>query len=142
MPCPHALPVPPLGFRFYNLEVIASRISAKPAHKRAFLSFTHIQNGSSFCKEAGPFCFVRSLGDFMMQAQNTLLRFSQLNIKRTSLYRMIAQGLWTKPVKLGPRASGWPLHEVEALNAARISGKSPDDIRGLVQNLEAERKTA
>jgi prophage regulatory protein len=37
---------------------------------------------------------------------------------------------------------GWPASEVEALNAARISGKSNSEIRNLVVNLEAARKTA
>jgi prophage regulatory protein len=37
---------------------------------------------------------------------------------------------------------GWPASEVHALNAARISGKSEDEIRDLVTKLEAARKTA
>jgi hypothetical protein len=52
------------------------------------------------------------------------------------------QGLWTKQVKLGPRAVGWPAHEVAALNAARIAGKTDDEIRALVVKLHAARKNA
>jgi prophage regulatory protein len=59
--------------------------------------------------------------------------------KRSSHYRRIQQGLWTKPVKLGPRAVGWPAHECEVLNAARIAGKSEQEIRQLVIELEAAR---
>lgn len=58
------------------------------------------------------------------------------------LYKDIREGLWTHPVPLGRRAVGWPLHEVQTLNAARIAGKTDDEIRELVAELEAERKTA
>ena len=42
---------------------------------------------------------------------------------RSTLYKNIKEGLWTRPVSLGPRAVAWPAHEVAALNAARIAGK-------------------
>jgi len=61
---------------------------------------------------------------------------------RSTLYLRISQGLWTKPVRLGERSRGWPAHEVEAINAARIAGKSEDEIRALVVMLEAARKSA
>lgn len=61
---------------------------------------------------------------------------------RSTIYLRIAQGLWTKPVSLGARAVGWPAGEIAALNAARIAGKSEDDIRVLVTKLEAARKLA
>lgn len=44
-------------------------------------------------------------------------------------------------MSLGPRCVGWPAHEVAALNAARIAGKSDDEIRILVQELESARKS-
>jgi prophage regulatory protein len=52
----------------------------------------------------------------------------------------ISQGLWTKPVSLGPRAVGWPATEIESLNAARISGKTDTEIRDLVELLHTRRK--
>lgn len=61
---------------------------------------------------------------------------------RSTLYLRISQGLWTKPVSLGGRTVGWPASEVAALNAARIAGKTDDEIRALVKKLEAERKAA
>lgn len=61
---------------------------------------------------------------------------------RSTLYLRIAQGLWPKPVRLGARAVGWPAHEVAAINAARIAGKSDAEIRALVTKLEAARKAA
>ena len=60
-------------------------------------------------------------------------------LSRSTLYLRIAQGLWPKPVKLGPRAVGWPESEVARMNAARIAGKSTEDIRQLVRDLEAAR---
>ena len=59
---------------------------------------------------------------------------------RSTIYLRIAQGLWPKPVSLGARAVGWPAREVWALNAARVAGKSDDDIRALVTRLELERQ--
>jgi prophage regulatory protein len=59
---------------------------------------------------------------------------------RSTIYLRIAQGLWTKPVKLGARSVGWPENEIAALNAARIASKSDDEIRNLVKQLEAARK--
>jgi len=67
---------------------------------------------------------------------------SEAGYSRSTIYLRIAQGLWTKQVSLGPRCVGWPRHEVAALNAARIAGKTDEEIRALVVKLEAARKTA
>ena len=67
---------------------------------------------------------------------------SESGLSRSTIYLRIAQGLWTKPVSLGARAVGWPSSEVAAINAARIAGKSDDEIRALIVKLEAARKTA
>lgn len=61
---------------------------------------------------------------------------------RSTLYLRISQGLWPRPVALGARAVGWPASEVTALNAARIAGRSDDDIRRLVAKLAAARDNA
>lgn len=66
----------------------------------------------------------------------------QSGLSRSTLYMRIAQGLWTKPISLGARAVGWPSGEVTAINAARIAGKTDDEIRALVVKLEAARKSA
>lgn len=60
---------------------------------------------------------------------------------RSNLYLQMSQRLWTKPVRIGPRAVGWPLHEVDALIAARVAGRSDDEIRKLVAELEEARLT-
>lgn len=65
---------------------------------------------------------------------------SESGLSRSTLYLRIAQGLWTKPVSLGGRTVGWPACEVAALNAARIAGRTDEEIRAVVRKLEAERK--
>jgi prophage regulatory protein len=61
-------------------------------------------------------------------------------LSRSTVYLRITQGVFTHPVSLGGRAVGWPAHEVAALNAARIAGKSETEIRDLVVKLQAARK--
>lgn len=56
-----------------------------------------------------------------------------------SIYNAIRAGLWTTGVAIGQRAKGWPDYEVDAINAARIAGKSDDQIRELVKALHAKR---
>jgi prophage regulatory protein len=56
-----------------------------------------------------------------------------------SIYNLIREGLWTKPVLIGRRSVGWPDDEVRALNAARIAGKNDDEIRELVNRLHSKR---
>ncbi len=61
---------------------------------------------------------------------------------KSKLYDLISKGLWTKPIKLGKHASGWPDYECDILNAARIAGTSEEETRTLVRKLEAARATA
>ena len=76
---------------------------------------------------------------------NTIVRRKQVQAEtgysRSTIYLRIAQGLWPKPVGLGPRAVGWPAREVTAINAARIAGHTDEAIRRLVSDLEAHRRT-
>lgn len=75
----------------------------------------------------------------------TILRLpavkSACGLSRSTVYLRISQGLWPKPVSLGARTVGWPAAEVAAVNAARIAGKSDEEVRQLVAKLEASRKT-
>jgi len=77
---------------------------------------------------------------------HTILRIpaaqTQSGYSRSTIYLRITQGLWPRQISLGPRAVGWPATEIEALNAARISGKTDDEIRLLVLKLESARKAA
>lgn len=61
---------------------------------------------------------------------------------RTSHYRDVRSGLYTKPVHIGANSIAWPESEVEALNAARIAGKTDDEIREMVSKLHAQRQMA
>lgn len=76
----------------------------------------------------------------------TILRLpavkSESGLSRSTLCLRITQGLWTKPISLGGRSVGWPAIEVITLNAARIASKTDDEMRALVQTLEADRKKA
>jgi prophage regulatory protein len=56
-----------------------------------------------------------------------------------SIYNAIKAGLFTKPVPIGQRSVGWPANEVQAINAARIAGKSEAEIRELVVRLHTRR---
>jgi len=74
----------------------------------------------------------------------TILRRNQVQAEtgysRSTIYLRIAQGLFPKPVSLGPRAVGWPAREVAALNEARISGVPDAELRTLVQSLVRARR--
>lgn len=63
----------------------------------------------------------------------------QTGKSRSSIYRDIQSGLITAPVSIGARSIGWPESEIAALNAARIAGKSDDEIKSLVKKLIAQR---
>jgi prophage regulatory protein len=73
----------------------------------------------------------------------TILRRKQVEAltgySRSTIYLRISQGLFVRPVSLGARAVGFPAGEVDALNAARIAGRSEAQIRALVAALEAAR---
>lgn len=60
----------------------------------------------------------------------------------SSIYNAIIRGLFTKPVRIGQRAVAWPSEEVHAINAARIAGKSEDEIREVVSHLHSARNGA
>jgi prophage regulatory protein len=77
---------------------------------------------------------------------HTILRLPAVKattgLSRSTIYLRIGQGVFTHPVSLGGRAVGWPAHEVNSLNAARIAGKPETEIRVLVAKLEAARAAA
>lgn len=80
------------------------------------------------------------------QEKPTILRQKQVGVRiglsRSTMYLRIQEGTFTKPVKIGTRAVGWPSDEVAAINAARIAGKTDEEIRDLVAMLEMNRKIA
>jgi len=74
----------------------------------------------------------------------TILRMPAVKVEtghrsHASIYNAIKAGTFTKPVQIGLRSVGWPSDEVNAINAARIAGKSESEIRELVSRLHAKR---
>ena len=75
---------------------------------------------------------------------SAILRIPQVTARtghrsHTSIYEAIRAGLFTTGVAIGQRARGWPEDEVDAINAARVAGRSDEQIRELVKRLHAKR---
>ena len=64
---------------------------------------------------------------------------TETGLGRSSIYAQIKDGLWTRPIRLGLRAVGWPADECHAIIAARVAGRNGDEIRALVRDLEKAR---
>ena len=62
-----------------------------------------------------------------------------MRLSKASCYNRVNARLLTRPVKVGQRLSAWPSNEIEAVNKATIAGKSADEIRSLVADLERQR---
>lgn len=79
----------------------------------------------------------------MFNSDSKLLRIKSVvqltGNSRPTIYLRQIQGLWPKPVRLGPRMVAWPANEVQAINDARIAGKSDEEIKSLVKALESKR---
>jgi len=75
--------------------------------------------------------------------QPSLIRMKQVEaktgLKKSMQYDLISKGLFPKPISIGGRAVAWIESEVDAINAARIAGKSEDEIRELVKALKEKR---
>jgi prophage regulatory protein len=75
----------------------------------------------------------------------TLLRMPDVTaataLAKPTLYRQMKSGLFPRPVKLG-RVSAWPSDAVNAVITARIAGKSDDEIRTIVADLQHKRSAA
>jgi len=52
----------------------------------------------------------------------------------------VREGVMTSPIKPSKRLCFWPEYEVAIINAARIAGRTPAELRELVQQLHAKRK--
>lgn len=66
----------------------------------------------------------------------------RLGHKRSSTFRKIAAGLLPPPVRLGPNSKAWGEHEIDAIAAALLAGKSDAELRELVQRIVAARQVA
>jgi prophage regulatory protein len=63
------------------------------------------------------------------------------NRSRSSTYVDIQEGRLTPPVRTGKKGSAWPDYEIDQLIAADIAGASEVEIRALVVELLAARKS-
>lgn len=93
--------------------------------------------------QRGPFCFA-GCGVAFEEISMAIWRIETCKAEagyrsNASIYNLIREGLWTKPVLIGQRSVGWPDDEVRALCAARIAGKTDDEIRELVSRLHLKR---
>ena len=59
---------------------------------------------------------------------------------RSMLYYLVSQGLYPKPIKIGVRAVAWISAEVEAIGQARIAGKSIEEMKNLISQLQIARQ--
>lgn len=61
---------------------------------------------------------------------------------RSTWHAWQKKGLIPTGVKVGPRAVRYPVNEINAVVAARVAGKSDDEIKALVIRLVEERQVA
>ncbi len=62
-------------------------------------------------------------------------------LSRSTLHLRIKQGLFVPPISLGARAVGWLSTETDTILAAMVAGKSQAEIKQVVCQLIAARKT-
>ena len=73
-----------------------------------------------------------------------ILRLPEVKRRRgfradASVYNEVRDGLFTTGIAIGQRSKGWPDYEIDAINSARVAGKSDAEIRNLVKVLHAKR---
>jgi prophage regulatory protein len=64
----------------------------------------------------------------------------RLSKSRSAIYDDIAKGTFPRPISLGGRRVGWSESEIDAIIRARIAGKTEDEVRQLVIDLQDGRK--
>ena len=67
---------------------------------------------------------------------------ARTGLSRSTVYLRISEGTIPRPLSLGGRAVGWPDYEIDAINHARIQGKSDDEIRVLVATMIRAREVS
>lgn len=74
--------------------------------------------------------------DPMMKMPAVILAVAR---SRSNLYRCIKERTFPKGIKMGNDRVAWFMSEIRAINAAYAAGKSEDEIKALVIELEAAR---
>ena len=76
--------------------------------------------------------------------KHSLIRRKEVEVKtglkHSMIYDLIKKGELVGPIKIGERAVAWIESEIDVINAARIAGKSSDEIRELVETLTTSRQ--
>jgi prophage regulatory protein len=82
----------------------------------------------------------------MAHCINRIVRISEIcdriGVCRSTYYNWVKDGLLPEPIAVGSRLRGMPESELDRLLAAQIAGRSDAEIKGLVKELKAARKTA
>ncbi|PJK15324.1 hypothetical protein CO613_01030 [Lysobacteraceae bacterium NML07-0707] len=64
---------------------------------------------------------------------DALLRLPEVQslagLSRSGIYRLVRLGRFPKPVKVGSKASAWPLSEVQAWITARIAARDTKEVQ-------------
>jgi len=65
---------------------------------------------------------------------------AKTGLKKSMVYDLVKKGELVSPIRIGERAVAWISSEIDAINAARMVGKSTDEICELVKILTAKRQ--
>ena len=80
------------------------------------------------------------MDEISLQRANVVCK--RLSRCRATIHSDVRQGTLTPPIAIGRRWSAWPSDEIDAIARARIAEFTDDDLRALVKDLVAKRKTA
>lgn len=73
---------------------------------------------------------MRDSADSLLRRHDALLRRADVELltglSRSSIYRLISEGSFPRPVKVGERAVRWPASAIEAWRAARPATVAED----------------
>jgi prophage regulatory protein len=81
-------------------------------------------------------------GGHMLTMMRTLAVAEARGCSRSQLYVDVDAGLVTPPIKRSVNINVWPSTEIESINRLEASGASREELRGLVQELMAQRAQA
>ncbi len=62
-----------------------------------------------------------------------------IGLKKSAVYKMVNDGVLTKPIKMGKKVSLWPDYEIQTIIDAIIENRNQDELKTLVNNLMESR---
>lgn len=78
---------------------------------------------------------------FNLAIERAAQAFRRYGKAKTAAYCDIQAGLFPPQIRIGARASGFLSHEIDAVIAARAAGASDAELRDIVTQLVAKRKS-